>query len=64
METFWRLLEKSTITSGILATMLIASVCYLAVTQQPIPDLLTVATSTLLGFFFGSKVESAYRRSQ
>lgn len=61
MSKFWQLLEKSTITSGALAVMLVGSMCYLAVTSQPIPDLLTVSTSTVLGFFFGAKVERSYR---
>jgi len=61
VERFWQLLEKSTITSGALAVMLVGSMCYLAIIGQPIPDLLTVSTSTILGFFFGSKVERSYR---
>ena len=59
---FWDLLEQSVLTSGVISVMLIGSVCYLSVTGAPIPDLLTVATSVILGFFFGAKVEASARR--
>lgn len=59
---FWDLMEQSVLTSGVISVLLISSVCWLAVKGDPIPDLLTVATSVILGFFFGAKVEASARR--
>ena len=64
VDKFWMLLEKSTLTSGVLSVLLVGSVCYLAIVGKPIPDLLTVSTGTIMGFFFGVKVEASYRIRQ
>lgn len=61
MEHFWVLLEKSTITSGILAILLVSVTCYCAVAQIPIPDYLALALGTVIGFFFSSKAKDSER---
>jgi len=55
MQTFWALLRESVILQGTLTLCFTVTVCYLAVTGQPIPELLTQGTMLILGFFFGSK---------
>jgi len=64
MRTFWKLLEKSTITSGAIAVALVGTTCYLAVTGQPVPDYIGVALGTVVGFFFGSKAQQETARVQ
>ena len=57
MKTFWKLVEKSTITSGILAICLVSTACYCVVSQTPMPDYFLMALGTVIGFFFSSKVK-------
>lgn len=59
MRNFWDLLADSVIVQGILTLGVVSCVCYLAVTGQPIPDLLTNITGIIVGFWFGSKVTHA-----
>jgi len=59
VNRFWDLLEKSTIVSGFIAVVVTTSIVYLAVTGQPIPELLGNAALIIVGFFFGSKVTDA-----
>jgi uncharacterized membrane protein YfcA len=56
MSTFWELVKESVITQSILTVLLWSAVVYLAVTGQAIPDLLSIAATSVLGFWFGSKV--------
>jgi uncharacterized membrane protein YfcA len=56
MEGFWDQFAKSNIISGVMALGLTGAVIYLAVTGQPIPDLLGAALTSIIGFFFGTKV--------
>ena len=57
MDKFWKILEQSVIVSGLIALALVGTACYLALTGQPIPDYLGIALGTVVGFFFGAKVE-------
>lgn len=57
MSKFWELLEKSVLVSGVLAVTVVGSVVYLAVTGDPIPEALSIAMGTIIGFFFGAKVQ-------
>lgn len=54
--------SKSNIISGLLAVVIWSVVCYLAVAQVPIPDVLTAAGMAVIAFFFGAKqgVRSGY----
>lgn len=56
METFWSLLAKSVIVSGFIVFVCMCTLCYLAVTGKPIPEVLVNITLTVVGFYFGSKV--------
>ena len=57
MSKFWDLLDKSVIVSGIVTVALVGVCCYLFAIQAPVPELLGYALTTILGFFFGSKVQ-------
>ena len=59
METFWRLLEKSTIISGVVTLGLVGTCIYLWATAQVVPDLLATALTLVLGYFFGAKATKA-----
>lgn len=56
---------KSNIISGLLAIVIWGVVCYLAVVQAPIPDVLTASGMAVIAFFFGAKqgVRSGYNEA-
>jgi hypothetical protein len=54
VKRFWDLFEKNVIISGVLAIGLGGAIVYLAVTGQPIPEILAGLTGTVIGYFFGS----------
>lgn len=64
MERFWKLLEQSTIISGLIALTIVGAVVYLAVSGQPVPDLLGQALLIVISFFFGTKVGTITERDQ
>ena len=64
MDKFWALLEKSVIVSGFIATAVTCAIVYLAVTGQPIPELLGNAALIIIGWFFGAKSSDAGLRAQ
>ncbi len=59
MHKFWTLFEKNVIISGALALALVGTVCYMAAVQVPVPEFLTIAMGTVLGYFFGAGKASA-----
>jgi hypothetical protein len=61
--TLARMLESSTLTSGLIALLLISTVMYCVVTGIEIPDVLTYSVSTIIGFFFGSKTSDQMKRA-
>lgn len=62
MAKFWEMLKESVIISGLLALIVIGVVAYLAVTGQPIPEIIAAITGTIVGYFFGAgKVRAAIR---
>jgi len=62
MSTFWDLLKNSTITQGLVTLVLTATVCYLAITGQPVPELVAYGFTAVLGYFFGVKTQQAIGR--
>ena len=50
----WR---SSAIVQGLMALAGFGSICYLAITQQPIPELLAALVGTMVGFYFGTKTK-------
>jgi len=63
MTTFWKLVEKSTITSSALALMLAGVISYCAIMQIPVPDFIIAAFSLVIGFFFSSKLKDEHARA-
>lgn len=55
MQWFKTEFVKSTIMSGLLACAIWSVICYLAIVQVPIPELLTAAGMAVIAFFFGAK---------
>lgn len=49
--------EKSNIISGVLALGIWSVICYLAIAQLAIPDVLIGAGGIVVGFFFKAKKE-------
>lgn len=56
MKKFWELFEQSVITQALVTLCLIVTVCVMFIMQNPIPPELSLLTTTVLGFWFGSKV--------
>jgi len=65
MKTFWQLLRDSVILQSLMVMMVMGSVCFLAITGKPIPEVMVNVTMLIAGFFFGAKsitaVQSATR---
>ena len=62
MQWFKAEFSKSNVISGLLAVVIWSVVCYLAIVQVDIPDVLTAAGMAVIAFFFGVKqgVQSGY----
>lgn len=56
---FWEAFKNSTIIQGTITLVVVAGVTYLAVTQQPIPEVLSGWGALVVGFYFGSKVQAS-----
>ncbi len=56
MQTVLNAINGREITQSVMALVLLGAIVYLAVTGQSVPDILQVAFATVLGFFFGAKV--------
>jgi hypothetical protein len=62
MNMFWKLLEKSVITSGIIAVALVGTACYCVIAQVALPDYFGIALGTCIGYFFSQKASEAQAR--
>lgn len=62
MSKFWDLVRESVITQGIITIILTTTVCYLAGTGQPVPDLIAYGFMSALSFFLGAKTQQILRR--
>lgn len=62
MSKFWELLKESTITQAAITIILTVTVCYMAGTGQPIPDLIAYGFMSALSFFLGAKTQQILRR--
>lgn len=59
MKEFWKLLKESVITQAFITILVVGAIVYLAVTTQPIPDILEKLALLIIGFYFGAKSTSA-----
>lgn len=62
MEKFWELLERSVIVQSLLALACLGAIVYLSVTGQDVPEVLVNGFLLILGFYFGSKVQTEASR--
>lgn len=58
MDKFWELMEKNVLVSSLLAAGLVGAVIYLAVSGQPIPEVIVGLAGTVVGYFFGAKTQA------
>jgi hypothetical protein len=49
---------------AIIALVITLTICYLAITSRTPPDILGHALTTILGFYFGSKVSDSLKRAR
>jgi len=61
MDTFWKLLEQSTITSGLIAACLVLTACYCVIAGITLPEWFSLAFGLIIGFFFSDKISSDLR---
>jgi len=64
MNRFWDAMNKSIVVSSILALCVLLTICYLAIAQLEIPEVLILGFGTILGFFFGSRSGQQAERIQ
>jgi len=63
MDKMWQALRESVILQGILTVGIWGVVLWLVVNGMEVPEILTNAGYTILGFWFGTKVQSAVNRA-
>jgi len=56
MKNFWDALSQSHVITGLIAIMLIGTLCYLLIMEKSIPELLITLISVIFGYYFGAKV--------
>jgi len=59
MKGFWELFKSSVIVQAIIALMLLGTICYMYATGQSVPENLITFFGVVLGFYFGSKVQTS-----
>ena len=64
MTKFWELFGQSMILSGFITVLCIGCLCYLAVAQLPIPEVLVNICLIVVSFFFGTKATNTLARTQ
>lgn len=62
MNKFWELVKESVIVQGTVTLIMVGTICYMYVNGLEVPDALTVAFGTILGFYFGSKSQNTIQR--
>lgn len=62
MNMFWKLMEQSVITSGVIAVVLVLTACYCVITETPLPQYMGLALGTVIGYFFSQKASQAQAR--
>lgn len=62
MKGFWELFKSSVIMQAVITCVLLTTICYMYATGQEVPDQLLTFFGIILGFYFGSKVQSTILR--
>ena len=58
MKAFWEAFKSSVIVQAIIALVMLITICYMYATGQEVPGQLTTFFGVVLGFYFGSKVQT------
>jgi uncharacterized membrane protein AbrB (regulator of aidB expression) len=58
MAKFWELLERSIIVQSLVTLICVGAITYLYTTGKEVPSTLVDITLLILGYWFGSKVQS------
>jgi hypothetical protein len=58
MARFWDLMERSVIIQGIVTLAFVITICVLVAMSRVVPQEMWVALGLVLGFWFGSKVQT------
>jgi len=64
MSTLIRLLEESVLVQGSITLVVVATLCYMYLTSQPVPQELVTIVMLVLGYYFGNKVSYQTRKAQ
>jgi len=64
MDRFWDLFQESVILQGLLTVSLWGAIITLTLQGREVPSILINAGTTVLGFWFGTKVQSAVNRGR
>lgn len=62
LDKFLDLLKESVIMQAVLTIMIWGTICYLFLAGRTVPDLLVWAGTTILGVFFGAKMQNYANR--
>ena len=63
VNRFLDMFERSVIIQAMITLSLIVTLCYLFLTKQPVPELLTQITLLVIGYYFGQKQVNEVRTS-
>lgn len=58
MPGFWELLKSSVLVQAIITLVLLLTIVYMYIVGLEVPDTLSAAFMAVLGFYFGSKVQT------
>lgn len=58
MDKFWDLLKSSVLVQAVITLVLLLTIVYMYIAGIEVPDTLTSAFMAVLGFYFGSKVQT------
>jgi len=64
MSTLVRLLEESVLVQGCITLVTVSTLCYMYLTNQPVPQELVTIVMLVLGYYFGNKVSYQARKAQ
>lgn len=64
MNEFWKLLRESVILQGFLTLSIWVSIIYMLIAGIDVPNELYTVGYTIVGFWFGTKVQSAIDSSR
>ena len=58
MDKFWDLLNRSVIIQAVITLVFSGLIAFLVIKQQDVPEELWLAFGSILGFYFGTKIQA------